>query len=449
MAQCRESVPSSLWGRAELWIRQVALTPVVKASAPLLFRLASIWRRLLFRTTFIAVAGSVGKTTTKELLADILASRARTFRSRGNQNSGFVVPINVLRVRPWHRFAVLEIGIGRPGGMRPLARVVRPDVAVVLSIVRAHTTAFDNLEQYAAEKAILLDSVAPGGLVVLNGEDARVAGMAARAHSRVCMTGTSPEFEFWADEATSIWPERLRFRINHGDQAFDVQTRQLGTHWTPAMTAALAVATNLGIPLQDAALALRVTAPYTARLEPVALPSGPVFLRDDYSASIDSFEASLRVLRDAQAARRVLVLTDFSDSGMNRRLRLRTLAAAVWGWIGLLVVIGREHAYGKRKAVEAGLPECSVYGFETLKAAAEFLKGELRAGDLVLLKGRSTDHAGRLFSAQIGTVTCWRNYCPKTCLCDACWELGFSPNPDLPTKTTSAVCGRKLPRNMQ
>jgi UDP-N-acetylmuramoyl-tripeptide--D-alanyl-D-alanine ligase len=122
----------------------------------------------------------------------------------------------------------------------------------------------------------------------------------------------------------------------------------------------------------------------------------------------------------------VLVLTDFSDSGVNRRARLRWLAAAVSAWVEL-VLIGEEHDYGRRKAIEAGMPPETVRGFPSLKQAAEFVKTELRSGDLVLLKGRTTDHAARLFFAQFGTVACWREPCRKTMLCDSCWELGFKP----------------------
>ena len=113
----------------ELWIRQVALAPLVRRSAPLLFFLASFWRRLLFRTTFIAVTGSVGKTTTKEFLADILTLKGRTFRSLGRQNGQFVLPLNILRVRPWHRFAVIEVAVNKPGSMRPLAQVVQARIS--------------------------------------------------------------------------------------------------------------------------------------------------------------------------------------------------------------------------------------------------------------------------------------------------------------------------------
>jgi UDP-N-acetylmuramoyl-tripeptide--D-alanyl-D-alanine ligase len=191
------------------------------------------------------------------------------------------------------------------------------------------------------------------------------------------------------------------------------------------LTAALAVAKHLGVPLEESASVVRCSAPYTARLEPVPLPCGAVVVRDDYSASIDTFEAALEFLREARAQRRILVLTDISDSVGNRRRRLRALATAVSGWLDILILCGDEHVYGRRKAIEARLPPESAYGFQTLKEAADFLRTELRPGDLVLLKGRTTDHATRVFFALLGRVACWRAYCPKTMLCDGCWELGF------------------------
>ncbi len=414
-------------GRAGQWIRQVALAPIFRALEPLLFTAASLWRKLLFRTTFIAITGSVGKTTTKELLADILTARARTYRTLGNQNGGFVLALNVLRVRPWHRFAVLEVGIGKPGDMRRLAATLRPDVAVILAVARTHTAAFDDLEQCAAEKVLLLESLRPGGLAVLNGDDPRVAAMAGSARFRTCVIGASPAFDLWADRVSSRWPDRLSFLAHCGSETCTMQTQQLGSHWVPTLTAALAIAKHLGVPLEESGSVLRGSAPYTARLEPVPLPCGAVMVRDDYSASIDTFEAALEFLREARAQRRILVFTDFSDSGDNRHRRLRSLAAAISGWLDILILCGDEHVYGRRKVLEAGAPPESAHGFQTLREAAQLLRADLRPGDLILLKGRTTDHAARVFFALFGRVACWRAYCPKTMLCDGCWELGFEP----------------------
>jgi len=412
----------------ELWIRQVALAPLVRRSAPLLFLLASLWRRVLFRTTFIAVTGSVGKTTTKEFLADILALKGRTFRSLGNQNGGFMVPLNILRVRPWHRFAVIEVAINRPGSMRPVAQVVRPDVALILGVVRTHTTEFQDLDQYADEKAVLLQWLAPGGLAILNGDDARVAKMGVKPEERVRWIGTSGDFNFWIDQISSRWPERLRFRIHWGNETCDIQTGQVGTHWASPLAAALAAAHSLGVPIPEAAQVVRQTSAYPARMEPVSLPSGAILIRDENNGSVDTLEASLRVLREAEATRTVLIITDFTDAGLTRKPRLRYLASAVSDWLDVLVLSGDYHEYGRRKAMEAGMRPDQVHSFATLREAAGFVKQELRSGDLALLRGRGTDHVPRLFFAQLGTVTCWREDCRKRMLCDVCWELGFQPD---------------------
>jgi len=412
----------------EQWIRQVALGPLVCKCEPLWFLLASLWRSLMIRTTFIALTGSVGKTTTKELLAEILASKGRTFRTLGNQNSGYVVALNILRVRPWHRFAVIEVGIGQPGAMRRLAQLVRPHVALILGVLRTHTMQFQNLDQYADEKAILLQSLVPGGIAILNGDDPRVAKMGVGAKGRVCYTGTSSAFDFWIDQISSRWPERLRFRIHWGGEQCEVETQRVGAHWAAPFAAALAAAHTLGVRIPDAVRMTRQTLPYTARMEPILLPNGAVFIRDDFNGSIDTLEASLQVLREAEAARKVLVISDFTDAGVNRQFRLKYLASAVSDWLGVLVLRGQHHEYGRRRAIEAGMPPDRVHSFATLVEVADFLKRELRSGDLVLVRGRATDHMARLFFAQIGTLSCWREQCKKTMLCDTCWELGSRPD---------------------
>jgi UDP-N-acetylmuramoyl-tripeptide--D-alanyl-D-alanine ligase len=418
------------WKRIELWIRQVALRRVVGVCRPLLFHLAYIWRRLLPRTTFIAVTGSHGKTTATRLIAAALATAGRTYHTAGNQNGGVLVALNILRVRPWHRYAVIEIGIDKPGAMEAPARAVRPDVAVVLGVAEVHTTGFENREAYTEEKAKLLCALAPGGVAVLNGADPRVAAMAGRTGERTCLFGDRAGFDVWGEALEGRWPDRLSCRVHRGTESVEIRTMLLGSHWVGALTAAAATAGELGIPIAKAAARLGQVPPHTARMEPVQLPNGVVMIRDDYSNTVGGWEASLEFLREARAGRRVLAVTDISDAGVNRRHRLRNLASAVAGWLDLLVLVGAENRYGVRKATEAGMAAGRAHGFDSLRGAAEFLKTELRAGDLVLLKGRSTDHAGRLFYAQCGSLGCWDDYCRKTMLCDACWELGFQPSGD-------------------
>jgi UDP-N-acetylmuramoyl-tripeptide--D-alanyl-D-alanine ligase len=384
---------------------------------------AFTWRRFLGRTRFVAVTGSLGKTTTKELLARILSAHDRTRWTLENQNDGFGVPRSVLRVRPGDRFAVVEIGVGGPGQMEDRGRLVRPHVAVILGIYRTHSTAFSSLDQHAGEKSRLLNHLDGDGICVANGDDPRSEAIALRWSGERLLFGTAPEVDVVADRIEAQWPQRLRFRVRHKNAEHLVQTRLVGTHWVHSVLAALTTGVALGVPLDRSVEAVAACPPFPGRLQPVELPDGSVILRDDYNASQTVLEASFEVLRRASAARRILVLSDFSDYPGGRRRRLRHLAEQLPGVADLCLLAGESSDYGERRLLDCGFGKDRVAAFPTLREAAEALRRIRAPGDLVLLKGRTTDHVARVFFAQFGPIGCWRERCRKTVLCDFCPEL--------------------------
>ena len=415
-------------GRFESWFREVVIGAVLERSQPIVFMLAFVWRRILPRTTVIAITGSLGKTTAKECLADVLSAEGRTFRSYRNQNAPIAVALNILRMRPWHRYAVIEVAGSAPGMMRRSARVLKPDVAIVLNVLRTHTTAFTDLAEHAAEKAALLSGLRSGALAVVNDDDPFVSRMPVPTGCRVHRFGTGEAAEYRLTDVSGAWPGRLDFTLETAAGTQRVETLLVGQQWLTSAAAIMTAVMALGIPANRAKEALRQAAPFDARLQPMQLPCGAIVLRDDYNASIDTIEASLRVLADATALRRLLVITDMSDFGRNRKQRLKYLAARAGEVADGVVFIGENADYGTRRAVEAGIPPTEAHAFPSLQPAAEFLRGELRAGDLVLLKGRTTDHAARVFFAQFSSVKCWKDHCTKRMLCDTCWELGVPPS---------------------
>jgi UDP-N-acetylmuramoyl-tripeptide--D-alanyl-D-alanine ligase len=412
--------------RLNAWVREEVFGPILKRSFPVLYVLAFIWRRLLVRTKVIAITGSLGKTTAKECLAVVLASQGRTFRSYRNQNAPIAVALNILRIRPWHRYAVLEVAGADPGLMRRSAPLARPDVAIILNVLRTHTTAFADLAQHAIEKEQLLDALRPNGSAVLNDDDPLVSAMGKRTPSRVYRFGTGPGTDYRVSQVSAQWPGRLSFVLHHGTFSQAIDTQLVGAQWVASAAAVITAAVALGIDLGRAADALKKAEPFAGRMQPALLPNGAIVLRDDYNASIDTIEASLRVLEESKADRRVLVITDMSDFGRNRKQRLKYLAGRSAQVSDVALFIGELADYGKRRAVEAGLSPAMVHAFPSLRSAAEFLRTELRPGDLMLLKGRTTDHAARIFFAQLGQVACWKTDCDKRMLCDTCWELGMT-----------------------
>jgi UDP-N-acetylmuramoyl-tripeptide--D-alanyl-D-alanine ligase len=400
----------------------------LRACGPLLPGAAFIWRSLLFRTTVIAITGSVGKTMAKDCLAAVLAPHAPTVKTIMNRGAWWNIPWALLRARPWHRgFVVAEVGIERPGVMWRSALILRPDIAIVLHVKRNHSDAFETLERTASEKAQLLRRLRRGGVAILNGDDPRVMAMAEGAPFEVVTFGRSPSCDVRASDETSRWPDRLEFTAHAAGQQARVRTRFVGTHWVPSLLAVLAAAIRSGLTLEQAVGPIAAEEPFMARMQPVELPGGATIIRDEFNSSIDTLVPAVSVLEHARAARRWLVVTDFTDSGMTQHKRLKALAHMAASSADRLVLIGEAAAYGRRRAIEAGMAPGHVHTFLLLRQAAEFLHAELGAGDLVLLRGRARDHLSRIAFAQVGTVACWKARCQRRGVCDTCPELGFAP----------------------
>jgi UDP-N-acetylmuramoyl-tripeptide--D-alanyl-D-alanine ligase len=387
---------------------------------------AFCWRRLMFRTRFIAITGSVGKTTTKNLLAAFLRGMpAATLSTRHSSNDVKHIARDLLRVRPWHRFAVLEAGTDQPGWIRRCAWLIGPDIAIILAIARTHTTSFRTLDDTAAEKACLLRGLGRNGVAVLNEDDPRVAEMAGKCRARVIRFGGALHADVRAMNVSSQWPERLSLSIETAGVTQLVKTQLVGVHWTPAVLAATAAALECGMSLNRIAQLISRVPPTTARLEPAVLPCGAVILRDDFNGSLDTFIAAFETLKNARAQRKILVITTVGDSpeSWNRRLtRIATEASTV---VDLLILVGKNKDTKRagKAAVVGGLPPGGLHQFEHLHEVAIFLKDTLRFGDLLLLRGRTSDHVARVYHAQLREVACWMDNCGKKTFCDYCPEL--------------------------
>ena len=385
--------------------------------------LVFLWRRLMVRTTVIAITGSVGKTTCKECLAAALESHGAVVKTFQNQNDRFGLPKTIRAMRPWHRFAVVELGTQSPGDMRRLARLVKPDIAVVLCVARTHTGQFKDLDETAAEKAELLSVLSPRGIAVLNTDDPRVRSMAEGRKLRTIFFGSAPGCDYRAQAAESRWPDRLRFEVVSGEQRFDVRTQLVGTHWLSSVLAALAAAAACGIPIEEAARRIGRVPPSPGRMQPVALPSGAIIMRDEENGSPDTVEAMFEVLRNASTNRRGLVFSDQSDSKASPRKRLRTIGRLASELCDFAVFVGEHAQHGVAAATAAGMDPSCCAGFYNLRDAAQWLKHALRPDDLVFLKGRSTDHLSRILFAQFGSIGCWKSKCSIRGLCDFCERL--------------------------
>ena len=392
-----------------------------------LVAVAFVWRTLLFRTTFIAITGSVGKTTSKECLAAILSSWQPTVATAGSNNGRAGIPRTILRARPWHRFCVVEIGTDRPGTMIRSTVLVRPRIVVILSVAGTHSKDFKTLDRTAREKSRLLTFLGRRDIAVLNGDDPRVAAMARGRRCRVVWFGSSPEFDLCASGATAEWPSRLRFRVSSGADSYQVKTQFVGLHWVASVTGALATAQACGAPLARAVPCIENVAPFRGRMQPVSLRNGAVMLRDDYNCSYTTALRAFEVLRSAKAKRRITVLSDCNDLKQDRRERVQLLSGMACEFSDMIVFVGEDASHGARHALEHGLTPDNVHAFVKWEDAADFLSANLQPGDLVLLRSRRDGHLSRIYFAMQGSVKCHLVECPIRGMCDNCSKLGFVP----------------------
>jgi len=390
---------------AAWWARRVLL-PLARAR-----------RRQLGSTLVVGITGSSGKTTTKRLVAAVLASRFPGRASDGTFNRWIQLVRVLARARSSDRYLVQEIGARGRGSLDQLVWTLEPDVGVVVSVGSEHRSGFDSIEETAREKAKLVAALPPGGLAVLNADDARVRAMAAGTRARTALVGRAEDADLRAENVAAAWPQPLRFDLRAGDERLPVETRLHGEHWVPAVLAALAVGREAGIPLAESAAVIARELPERHRLSEVRLPNGVTILEDDWKAPVWSLELAIDVVRQARAARKFVVLGYLSDTSRSPRQLYPEVASRFAAVADRVIVVGPRKEYGFRAPAGGG----EIVVVPTTHAAHELLEATLLPGDLVLIKANSKPlHLERLVLARREGVQCWRHDCGRVVWCDDC-----------------------------
>ena len=385
------------------------------------YRRAARHRRGLDHVVFVGVTGSAGKTTTKDLVGAVLATRYRGSKSPGTHNADHWVSRTVLGVRRDDGFCVMELGASGPGSLDDPIALVRPNIAVITNVGGDHRKAFRTLDATATEKGKVVAAVPVEGLAVLNADDPRVMAMAGSCRGRVLTYGLTPGAAVHAESVSSSWPDRLGFVAIHGEQRVVVQTRFCGVHWVHACLAAITVGVGFGIPLADAAAALADVEPWSGRLSPAEV-GGVTFIRDEVKASLWSVGPSLEFLRGARAPRKVAVIGTISDYGGRASAVYASVARQALEVADEVIFVGPQ---ALRCASARAHPRgAALHAFLTAREAHRHLSETLVPGDLVLLKGsQRADHLLRLMLARKGRIACWRTTCRRMKFCDQCLLL--------------------------
>lgn len=358
------------------------------------------------------VVGSYGKTTTTRAVRAALGlPDGRWWHA--NANACGEIGLSLLRAPPWQRRVVIETAIGAPDAMRRYASLLRPDVAIVTAIGHEHVRAFRDQEHLRFEKAEAVRGLSHRGTAILNHDDPHVRWMAGQTRARVVWYGTTPACDVWAESVRVEWPRGTRFRLHAFGAVREVRIRLLGVHFVRAVLAAVVTACVEGRPLDAALAALALLPPTHGRLEPIALPSGATLIRDDYKSTPDTIAPALRVLAEAPARRRWVVIGDLNNLPSSPAEAHYEAAGAAVGRVAdeVLVVGTRLPAY-LPGLLGAGLAPERIRAAADVHAAAEVLRDALGPGDVVLLKGYEDQRLMRIALLLEGeAVRCTREIC--------------------------------------
>ncbi len=349
-------------------------------------QIARYWRRKL-DLRVIGITGSVGKSTTKEMIAEVLSTRYRTLKSPGNLNNEIGLPLTLLRLSSGHQCAVLEMGFYVPGEIAFLCNIALPQIGVVTNIGTVHAERAGSQEAIARGKAELVQALPPGpeGVAILNFDDPWVRKMEEKTKARVFFYGLSPEANLWADNVVGLGLDGIRFRLHYQGETLHVKIPLIGRHSVHTALRAAAVGLAEGMNWQEILEGLN-QGHTQLRLAAVRSSSGALLLDDTYNASPESMLAALNLL-DELEGRKVAVLGDMLELGQYERGGHEMVGLRAAQVVKVLLTLGpRAHTIAEA-ARRAGMKKSSVIEFDDLDPLIEWLKANLAKNDAVLIKG--------------------------------------------------------------
>jgi len=381
---------------AVLGARPVGVPAVVVEDVPTAYgRLARAMVDRLPQTTVIGVTGSVGKTSTKDILAQVLPTWGETVANRASNNNELGLPYTVTRATADTRYLVLEMGARGIGHVAYLTRIAPPTVGVITRVGHAHLGEFGSVENIAQAKGEIVEALPDahdGGLAVLNADDALVAAIASRTGARVLTYGMENPADVCAEGVTMDELGRAGFRLTCDGQAAEVRLRLYGMHQASNALAAATVALGLGHSIEAVADAVsQAEAVSPGRMQVTTRADGVTVINDAYNAAPDAMRAALRALHamTGDGRRAVAVLGEMAELGEHAARVHREIGQQVarigTGW---LMAIGGTDA--DQYAAGAAGSGTAVDRAANVAEAWEMLRDGLRPGDVVLVKAANS-----------------------------------------------------------
>ncbi|MBD5118356.1 MAG: UDP-N-acetylmuramoyl-tripeptide--D-alanyl-D-alanine ligase [Clostridiales bacterium] len=357
----------------------------VRSTQRALWELAQYYKKL-FPIPFIAITGSVGKTTTKDMVAAVLGARFRVHKTEGNFNNDIGVPLTLLKLEREHEVCVVEMGMDHAGEIDYLGKLVEPDMALITNIGDAHIENLGSRENIFKAKCEIFPHLKQDGLAVLNGDDPMLATLRGTLPQRTVFAGSGEGLDYTACDLSRDNVGHLSCRIKTPRSQFQADIPALGSHMIYPTLMAAAVAEALGMAPDEIVRGIGAFLPTKMRMNIIRCKGDIVILNDAYNANPQSMRAAAAVLGDSgQKRRKVAIVGDMKELGTGSEQFHRAVGGCfAQSGADRLIAIGELARFMAEGAKSAGL-EQSDY-FPTLDAAKNALSREVRSGATILVK---------------------------------------------------------------
>lgn len=345
----------------------------------------AIWYKSRFDIPFVAVTGSVGKTTAKDMIASVLSSKYNVLKTEGNFNNNIGLPLTILRLEKEHEVCVLEMGMDCFGEIDYLGGIVKPDVGVITNVGDAHIERLGSRENIFKAKCELLPHVQPNGLLVLNGDDAMLSTLRGNTQARAVFCGGGEGLEYRAEQTGGDGISHIHCHMITPAMDREVKVPALGAHMIYPCLIAAAVGEYLGLTPDEVEEGLLRFVPTRMRMNVLRTKSDITILDDTYNANPQSMRAAISVLADGNSEWKVAVLGDMFELG-SFAAPLHTSVGEYLGKVGIncLVAVGELAKHIAEGARESGVP--NVYHCTDKREAKQLLPQVVKPGCTVLVK---------------------------------------------------------------
>ncbi len=362
---------------------QLPICFIVENSLKALQQLAAYWRGK-HSPRVIGVTGSVGKTTTKEVIYGVLSQRFRTLKSEGNYNNEIGLPLTLLKLEPNYERVVLEMAMYNLGEIAELAAIACPHIGVVTNVGPTHLERLGTIERIAQAKTELVEALPDDGVAILNGDDPWVRQMADKTRAEVFFYGLNPECNLWTDHVESLGLEGIRFRFHYGHETVHAKVPMLGRHSVHTALAAASVGLVEGQSWEEIMEGLQGAA--QLRLVVVSGIRGTTILDDTYNASPTSTIAALNLLEELDG-RKIAVLGDMLELGSFEEEGHRKVGRRAMDVVALLITVGERGQLIAEEALACGMDRGRVFTTQNNEEAIARLREIVAPGDIILVKG--------------------------------------------------------------